>query len=246
MSLPDRGTGAIDGKGGGADDDVEKVEDRPSVGRPLPADAPGAEPEGLSRTDSRAALVGANRNSRQEVGEAADDDEMDTPESAEDPPGDQEFSSDVENDEECDATADSSEEQPDDAGKAETTDSGWEAPGVAEDARRPDAESIHIDEDRRGHILDGESGSRGGHRHGTGRPGKTEFPADWDDDTATDHIVDVGRKPDTVEMQDNGRWRAQGERDGVQITAIIRPDGRIWTAWPEPGGKGVVENPRES
>jgi hypothetical protein len=111
---------------------------------------------------------------------------------------------------------------------------------------RPDAESIHIDEDRRGHILDGESGSRGGHRHGTGRPGKTEFPADWDDDTATDHIVDVGRKPDTVEMQDNGRWRAQGERDGVQITAIIRPDGRIWTAWPEPGGKGVVENPRES
>jgi hypothetical protein len=38
-----------------------------------------AEPEGLSRTDSRAALVGANSNSRQEVGEAADDDVMDTP-----------------------------------------------------------------------------------------------------------------------------------------------------------------------
>jgi hypothetical protein len=177
VGLSGGGAVAVDGKGGSADDDVEMVDDRPSAGRPPPVDTPGAEPEGLSRTDSRAALVTANTNSHQEVGEAASDGE---------------------------------------------------------------------DEGRRGHILDGESGSRGGHRHGTGRPGKTEFPADWDDDTATDHIVDVGRKPDTVEMQDNGRWRAQGERDGVQVTAIIRPDGRIWTAWPEPGGRGVVENPRES
>jgi hypothetical protein len=35
-----------------------------------------------------------------------------------------------------------------------------------------------------------------------------------------------------------------GERDGVRITAVVQPDGRVWTAYPEPGGAGVVTNPR--
>jgi hypothetical protein len=110
---------------------------------------------------------------------------------AEDSLGDQSFTSDIENDEERDAAVDSSEEQPV-AEKAETSDSGWEAPGVAEDARRPDAESIHIDEGRRGHILDGESGSRGG--TGTGPAGQAR-PSSPQTGTTT-------RRPITSSMSD--------------------------------------------
>jgi hypothetical protein len=49
-----------------------------------------------------------------------------------------------------------------------------------------------------------------------------------------------------VEWQPNGSWRVFGDRDGVRVYAVVRPDGRIWTAWPEPGGKGVVQNPEAS
>lgn len=42
-------------------------------------------------------------------------------------------------------------------------------------------DSVSIPEDRARHILDGE-GRSGGHRYGTGTPGKTEFPAGWSDD----------------------------------------------------------------
>jgi hypothetical protein len=31
----------------------------------------------------------------------------------------------------------------------------------------------------------------------------------------------------------------------VAITAIVHPDGRIWTAWPEEGSPGVIRNPKE-
>ena len=89
----------------------------------------------------------------------------------------------------------------------------------------------------------GNRAAGGGHRHGTGIPRKTEFPADWDDDIAVAHIVDVARRPDSVEMQDNGRWIVRGGRDGVEMDVIVEPDGRIVTAYPLPGGRGVVENP---
>jgi hypothetical protein len=57
-------------------------------------------------------------------------------------------------------------------------------------------------------------------------------------------VVDVARNPDSAELQDNGRWLAVGERDGVEVKVVVQPDGRIWTAWPEPGGRGVIQNPR--
>jgi hypothetical protein len=42
-------------------------------------------------------------------------------------------------------------------------------------------ETVIIDAARRRHILDGD-GVNGGHRPGTGIPGKTEFPRGWPDD----------------------------------------------------------------
>jgi hypothetical protein len=122
--------------------------------------------------------------------------------------------------------------------------SAWHAPEIHDHAERPEADEIRFTDDQRAHVLDGDKRG-GGHRHGAGRPGKTEFPADWDDDRTVAHVIDVARNPDTAEFQRRGTWRVQGERDGVEIIVAIKPDGRIWTAFPSPGGRGVIENPRD-
>lgn len=128
--------------------------------------------------------------------------------------------------------------------RADQPGGGWDAPGVAGHPDRPDPESLRISPARAAHILDGDA-TGGGHRHGTGRPGKTEFPAGWDDARITGSVLDVARYPRNVHQQWNGRWKGAGERDGVDITVIVTPDGTIWTAWPEPGGRDVVTNRRE-
>jgi hypothetical protein len=105
------------------------------------------------------------------------------------------------------------------------------------------AESRLTDEQRRIHVLDGEQ-TGGGHRHGTGRPGKTEFPAEWGDDRIVDAILAIARHPDQApERQDwNGRWQVS-QHDGVKIFAVVESDGRIWAAWPDENSPGVVKNP---
>ncbi len=111
---------------------------------------------------------------------------------------------------------------------------------------RPPLDSLHVAPDRAKHILDGDRWG-GGHRHGTGRPGKTEFPAGWDDEKIIGHVLGVARAPDDSPVfQANRRWRVHGHRDEAGITVIIQPDGRIWSAWPDAGSPGVVKNPRET
>jgi hypothetical protein len=119
--------------------------------------------------------------------------------------------------------------------------SGWDAID-AED--RPDIDALRVTPERATHILDGDATS-GGHRHGTGKPGKTEFPASWDDGKVIDTVLDVARRPDPTpgRQEWNDRWVARGTRDDVGIVAVIQRDGRIWSAWPLPGGAGVVKNP---
>jgi len=123
--------------------------------------------------------------------------------------------------------------------------SAWDDVPTADHPGRPAPDSPRLPPERAAHILDGDRWG-GGHRHGTGRPGKTEFPADWDDERITSQIVDVARFPDARPvLQANHRWRVRGERDGVAITLVVHPDGRIWAAWPEEGSPGVIRNPRE-
>lgn len=119
--------------------------------------------------------------------------------------------------------------------------SGWDA---IDAENRPDIDTFCIPPERATHILDGDA-TGGGHRHGTGKPGKTEFPANWDDGKVIDTVLDVARRPDSApgHQEWNDRWVARGTRDDVEIVAVIQRDGRIWTAWPLPGGAGVVKNP---
>ena len=113
---------------------------------------------------------------------------------------------------------------------------------------RPPLDRIRVSPERAADILDGDStGNGGGHRHGTGRPGKTEFPASWDDQKVLDTVLDVARLPDRppVNQDRNNRWLCTGMRDSVEASVIVLPDGEVWTAWPEEDSPGVVRNPRK-
>lgn len=126
---------------------------------------------------------------------------------------------------------------------AGTSGSAWESPELADHPDRPAPDSFRVSPDRAAHILDGDA-TGGGHRHGTGRPGKTEFPADWSDQSIMSVVVRIARSPEAVQLQRNGRWRAEGNHDGVDIAVVVMPDGRIWTAHPLPGSPSVTHNPR--
>ena len=145
----------------------------------------------------------------------------------------------------AEARTDASTEERTDAPAEERTDrSGWDT--VASE-KRPPLDAIRVTPERMVHILDGDS-TGGGHRHGTGKPGKTEFPAGWNDEKITDALLDVARRPDQQPSHQkwNDRWVARGTRDDVEVVVVISGDGRIWSGWPNPGGSGVIKNPEES
>lgn len=112
---------------------------------------------------------------------------------------------------------------------------------------RPTADSIHLVDERRTHILDGDGPGRrgGGHRFGTGEPDKSEFPAGWSDEQIVASVQSVARDPDPqldTTFQRNGNWKVQGFRDGVLIDVVVDPHGYLVTAYPV-SGPGVHRNP---
>jgi len=133
----------------------------------------------------------------------------------------------------------------DDGGEAVDAErSGWDSVD-AED--RPKAEDIRVTPERTTHILDGEPGGGGGHQHGVGKPGKTEFPASWTDERVIANILDVARrhdKPPTRQVW-NDSWLCSGTRDAVKVWSVVERSGDILTGWPEEGGPGVVRNPKK-
>ena len=86
---------------------------------------------------------------------------------------------------------------------------------------------------RRTHILDGDV-TGGGHRHGAGRHGATEFPSGWSDDKIINVIESVANDPTCRRtLQANQRVRVEGTREGVDITVVVDPDGRsVRTGFP--------------
>jgi hypothetical protein len=138
---------------------------------------------------------------------------------------------------------DAPEQAPADApAQARTDRSGWD---TVDSEKRPPLDAIRVTPERMVHILDGDS-TGGGHRHGTGKPGKTEFPAGWNDEKITNALLDVARKPDNppVRQDRNDTWLCSGTRANVEVSVVVARDGEIVTGWPEEGGPGVVRNPR--
>jgi Bacterial EndoU nuclease len=132
--------------------------------------------------------------------------------------------------------------EPDPPGATERT--GWDDIPAAD---RPPLDKIVLSLERAAHILDGDA-TGGGHRYGTGKPGKTEFPAGWDDAKVLGTIKDVAQAPDQQPLYQawNDRWLTRGTRDDVEIVAVVSSDGRVVSGWPLPGGPGVVLNPKET
>lgn len=91
--------------------------------------------------------------------------------------------------------------------------------------------SPDLTDDRgREHILDGDE-TGGGHRAGTGEPGKSEFPAEWSDDRVVGEISDVATDPASDRQTQGNRTVSEGTRDGVRIRTV--DDGRrIITGYP--------------
>lgn len=90
------------------------------------------------------------------------------------------------------------------------------------------------------HILDGDK-TGGGHRPGTGKPGKSEFPNGWSDDRIKGEISDVATDPGSSRSPGrNGRDIVRGTRGGIDIEVIVEPNGRIVTGYPT----NVPRNPR--
>jgi hypothetical protein len=125
-----------------------------------------------------------------------------------------------------------------------TDQSGWDS---IDTANRPSLDALRVGPELTTHILDGDADGSGGHRHGIGNPGKTEFPASWNDEKIINALLDVARQPDHPPRHQewNDPWVARGTRDDVEVVAVIARDGRIWSGWPTPGGPGVIKNPKE-
>jgi Bacterial EndoU nuclease len=136
----------------------------------------------------------------------------------------------------------------------DSQDAGSDPPGVrvgwdaVDEANRPPLDALRVTSERTKHILDGDAVGSGGHRHGVGNPGKTEFPASWTDEKVMDNVIDVAHRPDRPPIYQNwnNRWLARATRDDVEIAVVITSDGLIWSGWPLPGGPGVVKNPKEN
>ncbi len=119
------------------------------------------------------------------------------------------------------------------------TGTAWD--GVA--GRHPTPDSIRLVPNQVRHILDGDA-KGGGHRAGTGRPGKSEFPRGWSDARILGAVYSVARHPTTVEgPDDEGRFELHATVDDVLTAVIVERNGFVVTAYPL-RGQGVVTNPR--
>ncbi|GLZ37563.1 EndoU domain-containing protein [Actinokineospora sp. NBRC 105648] len=117
----------------------------------------------------------------------------------------------------------------------------------------PDPKHIKHTDQSRQHILDGEGGNQGGHRAGTGKPGKTEFPKSWTDDDIVDaaHQVTQQGPPSkgpylTNDGKGNKAWAYdyEGQVNGVTVKTTVLENGEIRTAYPPRStDPGVITNP---
>jgi hypothetical protein len=114
------------------------------------------------------------------------------------------------------------------------------APTVKARGGRP-APRATVSPERRIHILSGDKDG-GGHRSGTGKPNKSEFPSTWSDDKIIAEIESVANDPTSIRtVESRGRIMVEGTRDGIEIRVILEADGStIVTGFPT----NVPRNPR--
>jgi len=103
--------------------------------------------------------------------------------------------------------------------------------------KESDAVTAQVGPKARAHILDGEARPNGtfsgGHRGGTGFPGKSEFPSTWSDDQIVRNITDVANDPAAERTVQGSLTVVTGSRDGVEIRVVMNNrTGEIVTGYP--------------
>ncbi len=90
-----------------------------------------------------------------------------------------------------------------------------------------------ISEKARNHILYGDH-SGGGHKHGTAKPCKSEFPADWNDQKIIDTVQKIAANDNLQwKQQENGYYVTENYDDNVKIRVVIgRQKKHVITAYP--------------
>jgi hypothetical protein len=56
-------------------------------------------------------------------------------------------------------------------------------------------------------------------------------------------VLHTAYRPQRAHQQDHGPWIACRSHGQVDVLAVVQPDGRIWTAYPDPDSPGVTQNP---
>lgn len=92
---------------------------------------------------------------------------------------------------------------------------------------------VDISPQREKHILYGDA-TGGGHRHGVGKPCKSEFPADWDDARIIDTIERLAANDNLFWKQEpNGYHTAEQSVDGVRIRVVMdKHKAQVITGYP--------------
>jgi hypothetical protein len=122
----------------------------------------------------------------------------------------------------------------------------------------PREEDIHLPDFRREAILHGHPDQdpyEGGHLHGTGKPGVSEFPPDWDEEKIIGTALGVARDPESIDWDDPAEWRgsatlhppcwlAESHEGDITVRVSVRKNGEITDAWPDgpDPGSGVRYN----
>jgi hypothetical protein len=111
----------------------------------------------------------------------------------------------------------------------------------------PNYDEIHRTAESDHHILIGNSKGTGGHKAHTGRPGKTEFPDDWDDKKILQAVDKAAQNPSQRMTQSTRggltRYRYVSDAGGFKIVIVIDSSGRIITAYPDDRQPNVYINP---
>lgn len=120
------------------------------------------------------------------------------------------------------------------------------APGAVLPAGYP-TQVRDLTAERRRHILAGDlpaptgvPSKGGGHRPGTGKPKKSEFPIGWDDERIIKTVMDVGQHPETG-VWDRGKMVMEAVRGGITVRAVMNSDGTVVSGYPI-SGPGVIVN----
>lgn len=111
----------------------------------------------------------------------------------------------------------------------------WPEGSVVETNANSDASArvVILSDSRKTHILYGDD-KGGGHKYGVGKPCKSEFPSEWDDQ----QIIDVTRKiaaNDNLnwERQNNGYYVAESYEGATKVRVVLgREKQQVITSYP--------------